>query len=163
MFVLKLEDRPEIAFIAEETLGKLAKWLRILGFDTIFEPQLPGAGFSAFKSTARVCLTKTVQRYERFGSNNIILITSDRPSEQLQQVVTDLNIGPPDIHLFSRCTQCNLPTIALHKSDVLGQVPDYIWQTHNTFHGCRQCGHIFWAGSHFLHAQKIIKKLFECK
>lgn len=158
-----MENRSKISFIAEETLGKLAKWLRILGFDTLFESQLPAAGFSAFKSTARICLTKTVQRYERFGSNNIILITSDQPLEQLQQVFADLNISLPDIHLFSRCTQCNLPTIALPKSDVLGQVPDYIWQTHNTFHGCRQCGQIFWAGSHMENAQKIIEKLFNRK
>jgi len=150
-------------FAADRTLGKLAKWLRILGFDTLFESDIANQGFYDNLAQERILLTRTAKIRERFAAKRLVFIKDDNPAEQLKQVVDDLAITRRDIHLFSVCLQCNSPIIAVSKQDVYGQVPDYTWQTHDEFSKCRQCERIYWAGSHVERSRQVIEHLFEEK
>jgi len=150
-------------FAADRTLGKLAKWLRILGFDTIFESGIESQRFYEHLEPERILLTRTAKIREQFAAKRMVFIRADNLAEQLRQVVDDLAITRQDIRLFSMCLQCNFPIVAVGKAAVYGRVPDYIWQTHDEFSTCSQCDRIFWAGSHVERSREMIERLFEMK
>ena len=151
----------EYYFAADRTLGKLAKWLRILGFDTIFESDVSSKWFYEHLDQERVLLTRTAKICKQFATQRLVFIEANDLLEQLRQVIDELAITYRDIRPFSRCIQCNTPIIDVGKETVYGRVPDYIWETHDEFHMCRQCEHIFWAGSHTERSKTLIEQLFD--
>jgi len=151
------------SFAADRTLGKLAKWLRILGFDTTFESDYAGRTFYDRLGRERILLTRIVELRDRFDAHRLIFIRSDQVYEQLAQVVAELALTRTDIRLFSRCLPCNLPIGAVDKHAIYGRVPDYVWESHDAFNQCRQCKRIYWAGSHGERSRKLIEKLFDEK
>jgi uncharacterized protein with PIN domain len=153
----------DYCFAADRTLGKLAKWLRILGFDTIFESDASNQQFYEQLDPERVLLTRTAKIRNRFAAKRLVFIEADDVYEQLQQVIDELAITRKDIRVFSMCLQCNSPTIDVNKQSLYGLVPDYIWQTHDEFHRCRRCERIFWAGSHVERSREKIERLFSSK
>ena len=150
----------DLCFAADRTLGKLAKWLRILGFDTTFESGISNKGFYERLEPERILLTRIAANRGRFGGRKLVFIEADRVHDQLRQVIGDLAITRRDIRLFSICLECNSPIARVGKPDVYGQVPDYTWQTHDEFSQCRQCGRIYWAGTHVERIEAMVERLF---
>jgi uncharacterized protein with PIN domain len=147
-------------FAAERTLGKLAKWLRLLGFDTIFEGQNSGDTFAKSLQSDRILLTRTRAVQAQYGTWQHLFIQSDHVRNQIQQVIDELGIVFQDIRPFSRCLSCNVNITAIEKDAIFGQVPDYVWETHDIFHTCPECKRIYWPGSHTGHSMKRIEGLF---
>ena len=147
-------------FAAERTLGKLAKWLRLLGFDTIFEAQNSSDRFFKGLPSGRILLTRTQAIREQYGTRKLIFIKSDHVQEQIRQVIYELGIVFQDIRPFSRCLSCNVEITEIEKDAVFGQVPDYVWETHDIFHTCPECKRIYWPGSHTQRHIERIKELF---
>lgn len=147
-------------FAAERTLGKLAKWLRLLGFDTIFEAQNSSGIFSDGMQSERILLTRTQAVREQYGMRQHIFIESDHVRDQIQQVIQELGIVFEDIQPFSRCLSCNVKITEIEKDAVLGQVPDYVWETHDIFQTCPECKRIYWPGSHTKRTMERIEELF---
>ena len=150
----------DLCFAADRTLGKLAKWLRILGFDTLYKSNISAGRFYEQAGPERVLLTRTKKNRKRFPTQRVIIITSDHPMSQLREVVDETGITEDDVRLFSRCIRCNSPIDPIEKEDVYGLVPDYIWETRDRFQICRGCERIYWKGSHWQKCRDIIKKLF---
>jgi uncharacterized protein with PIN domain len=151
----------DISFAADRTLGRLAKWLRLMGFDTLYEPDGSSNWFYAHLDEMRVLLTRTEKIRTRFAGRRLVFIEANQLFEQIAQVIDELAITSKDIRPFSRCIECNTPIIDIAKETVYGQVPDYIWATHDNFSMCRQCERIFWRGSHTERAMDRIKRLFD--
>jgi uncharacterized protein len=151
--------KSEIRFAAEMTLGKLSKWLRILGFDTVYAENVTGEELIDTVKD-RILLTRTKRIRNMKTTKERIFITSNQPLEQLREVVSALGIAKEDIRPFSRCIQCNASIRLVEKNAVRGKVPDYIWETRDTFHTCSHCRRIYWSGSHILRSRDIIKRLF---
>jgi uncharacterized protein with PIN domain len=147
-------------FAAERTLGKLAKWLRLLGFDTIFEAQNSSGIFSDGMQSERILLTRTQKVREQYGMRQHIFIESDHVRGQIQQVIQELGVVFEDIQPFSRCLSCNVKITEIEKDAVLGQVPDYVWETHDIFQTCPECKRIYWPGSHTKRTMERIEELF---
>jgi len=135
-------------FAADRTLGKLAKWLRVLGYDTIFESDTASNSFYENLEIDRILLTRTGKIQKKFPLNITVFIASNFLDAQLRQVIEEIGIRRAEIQPFSRCIPCNLKIVATGKADVFGKVPDYIWETQQRFHRCKRCGRIYWAGSH---------------
>jgi len=150
-----------ICFAADRTLGKLAKWLRILGYDTIYESDVSGKWFFEHLGKDRILMTRSEKVQKKFATHKMVFITSNYPVEQLKQVIDEIGINLSDTLPFSRCIHCNLPIVDVNKDDVYGLVPNYIWETHDAFHKCRQCERIYWPGSHTARSTEIIKQLFK--
>ena len=148
------------SFIVDKSLGSLAKWLRILGFDTVYESDVSAGEFSRQIDEGRVLITRTRKLQKAFVDCSQVFIESNNIREQLKQVVGHLDILPADIRPFSRCTHCNLITGEIDKEEVYGMVPDYIWETQDKFNSCRRCGRIYWPGSHTERSEDMIKKVF---
>ena len=152
-----VNHRRKFCFVAENTLGKLAKWLRILGFDTIYERTSSSA--EPYDSN-RIHLTRTQRVYEKRGDRSQIFIASDHYPEQLKQVVNELGITWDDVTPFTRCVRCNRPVCRVDKKVVLGKVPDYIWETQDLFCTCHRCSRIYWSGSHINQSKERIERVF---
>jgi len=147
------------SFAVEKTLGKLAKWLRLLGFDTVYEQGMPPEKFAEEKQN-RILLTRTRRTWETYASGACLLIGADRVFDQLKQVLRAFSINSDSIQPFSRCMRCNTPIESIDKTSVYGMVPDYIWESHERFQRCRQCGRIYWPGSHVTRGMEKIRQLF---
>ena len=92
-------------FTVDRSLGTLAKWLRILGFDTIYEPEVSTGEFYAPMDASRILVTRSKQIQKRWGARELIFISSNLLVEQLKQVVDQIGIGREDIRPFSTCLQ----------------------------------------------------------
>lgn len=154
-----MDSANEMRFAVENTLGKLAKWLRILGFDTFYKPDLSAEELMDI-GTERTLLTRTA-RIRGKNTSRIIFVTSDNPLEQLREVIGTLGIAQKDVRPFSRCVRCNTMIQKVDKDSIRKMVPDYIWETHDAFRSCTQCGRIYWPGSHAQRSRDIIERLFK--
>jgi len=146
----------ETNFAAEKTLGKLAKWLRILGFDTVYDPDNINPAESG-----RILLTRTKRIQDEYTTDKLIFIESDKPFKQLQEVIKELGIVKEDIKTFTRCIRCNTEIRTIDKNSIRSVVPDYVWESQDSFKACSKCKRIYWQGSHTKRSMEVIKKLFE--
>ena len=149
-----------IKFIVDNNVGKLAKWLRLMGYDTVF---FNGSNDSHMIATAlaedRVILTRDTQIMKRRvvtnGQLKAILIKSDEPEQQMQQVIATLNLDC-QYRPFTICLECNQPLLERSKQQVKDLVPPYVFQTQSQFMECPACHRIYWRGTHW---QAMTKKL----
>ncbi len=140
-------------FIVDHNVGKLARWLRMMGYDTIF---FTGDDDWQMVMTAlnegRVILTRDTQIMSRgvvsSGRLKALLILSDDPEQQIQQVVKTLNLDT-ESGLVSLCLECNQPLEARAKEQVRGRVPDHVFQTQEQYVECPSCHRIYWKGMHW--------------
>lgn len=147
-------------FIVDNNVGKLTKWLRMMGYDTLF---FDGRDDWEMVRTAlaegRVILTRDTQIMKRgvvtSGRLKAVLIQSDEPEQQIRQVVETLNLDCQS-GLFTICLECNQPLKESSQQQVRDRVPPYVFQTQNQYVECPACHRIYWRGSHW---QAMTKKL----
>jgi uncharacterized protein with PIN domain len=149
-----------VKFVTEATLGKLTKWLRLLGFDTR-NVSGPMGGPGAEPTSDCFRLTRTRKRFEQSHWKHRLFIQSNDPVEQLKAVIQALDISEKDINPFSRCLICNSLIEPVAKEAVCNAVPDYVWETCGRFRQCRRCRKVYWSGSHTERGLERIKALFE--
>lgn len=139
-------------FIADQMLGRLAKWLRILGFDTLYhksssEPFL----ISLAQREKRILLTRNRRVLKRRqiidGRIKFLLIDDDRLENQLFQVVKAFDLKPDE--LMNRCFVCNSLLEVIEKEKVKDKVPPYVFQTQKRFSRCPKCERLYWKGTHW--------------
>ena len=148
-------------FAAEKTLGRLTKWLRLLGFDTRYEIELSGKKFIETLENDRILLTRTRRIQKQFASRRLIFIESNHLAQQLKQVFDELDIQAAQTRPFSRCLQCNASIEVVEKEAVWGRVPDYIFEIHDRFQKCPECDRIYWPGSHTRRSLEKIRQLLD--
>jgi hypothetical protein len=142
-------DNEKIKFIADEMLGKLAKWLRTIGYDTLYYND-GGADSGLVQRSLeedRIILTRDTRLVERKLARNYVLIKSDNVWEQFEQVVKELALDTKS-RLFTRCLICNKELMSVDKTSVRDLVPVYTYQTQNEFYKCPDCKRVYWPGTH---------------
>lgn len=149
------------AFVAEATLGRLAKWLRMLGFDTIYAPKNWVEVLMGPNGKPRTYLTRTRRVADSDKTPTCIFVVSDNPFEQLKEIIDAVGIVPEDLKPFSRCVRCNISIQQVDKTKVQGLVPDHILEKHHIFQTCTGCGRIYWPGTHTERSREVIQNLFE--
>jgi uncharacterized protein with PIN domain len=137
-------------FLADSTLGGLAKWLRLAGLDTRLDmlPPDPERLRQMCGDEHRWVLTRARRVYHKLGPNRCLFIRSNAPIEQVRQVIRDLKIQRPSLRPLSRCTRCNQLICPVSKESIIGRIPDYVWQKYDRFTACTKCRCIFWPGTH---------------
>lgn len=150
-------------FIADVHLGKLARHLRMLGFDTLWRE---GYGDDELLKTAmdenRWLLTRDRELYERAGREKAIRITEQAPPQQLLEVIHALSLG--DLvssrkGFLTLCLDCNHPIIPVKPHHVVDRLPGSVLLQHDEFYLCTRCERVFWKGSHFDKMQEWVEKL----
>jgi uncharacterized protein with PIN domain len=146
-----------LEFIADCMLGRLARWLRILGFDTLYYPAIDDAVLADIaEKENRTILTRDTRLTERKNVKRFLLIGHDDIQMQLKQVVSAYQLPiAPSIESM-RCPACNGHLTTAEKSSVKGRVPLYIYRSRDRFKKCAGCGKIYWKGSHY---EKIRAKI----
>jgi uncharacterized protein with PIN domain len=148
-------------FAAEKTLGRLTKWLRMLGFDTRYEVDLADKKFIDTLENDRILLTRTQRIRNQFASRRMIFVESDHLEQQLKQIFRELGLKADQTKPFSRCLQCNVLIVSVARSRLQGHIPDYIFEIHDHFNQCPQCKRVFWPGSHTRRSLVKIRQLFD--
>jgi len=128
-------------------LGKLAKWLRVLGQDVIYGQHLTGYGLiRAARAEDRLILTRD-RRLKQKQPPPFILIESDHHRDQLRQVIRECRLDWSE-RLFSRCMECNSVLQPRRKEAVQALVPPYVFSTQEKFSWCPGCRKVYWPATH---------------
>jgi len=140
-------------FIVDSNVGRLATWLRIAGFDTLFAKSIDDNRLVRIAlDEDRVLLTKDRQILKRrvvtSGRLKVILIEDDEVKAQLRQVLATLNLAS-QLNPFSRCVECNEPLVPREREEVEELVPPYVFQTQTQYMQCPSCLRIYWRGTHW--------------
>lgn len=147
---------PAPRFIADAMLGKMARWLRALGYDTLYMQADDHYIAARARAEDRILLTRDTELAHRKGLQTI-LISSLKLHSQLTQVVQA--VGLPTKNTPSRCMNCNGELIPLSIAEARPLVPPYVAQTQKDFHQCEECGQVYWRGTHWQHIQSMRNSL----
>ena len=148
----------EVRFAADIMLGRLAKWLRILGEDVIYGPHLTGYGLiRAARLEKRLILTRD-RSLKNKQPPSMLYLRSDHYREQLRQVIRDcgLVVGK---RLFTRCLGCNTVLQSRTKDSIEKSVPPYVFATQENFFWCATCRRIYWPATHHQNMLDEIRSL----
>src|SRR5262249_15008112 len=130
-------------------LGRLARWLRLIGADTTYGSHLGSyALIRHARNEQRTILTRDHRVCKAAADLEVIFVDSDSVAEQLRQVISLLALDPW-VALFTRCVSCNTPVVAVPKEDVAHRVPVYVYTIQTDFARCPHCLRIYWPGTHY--------------
>ncbi len=159
--VTQATDPTEIRFAADRMLGRLARMLRLLGYDTHYSPQVtPSELRELARREARTLLTRgeTARRFP--GLSNLLSLSSGSPPEQLCEVVAHFRLDSRS-GLWTRCTLCNGPIERVEKPAVEPLVPPRVFELYEDFYRCAACEHVYWRGSHVERILQNLRRLLE--
>jgi len=149
-------------FICDSMLGRLAKNLRMLGFDTLYARLLsPQALAQIALEQQRIILTRRTVFSKSTAADSVVYIRSNDPKEQLREVITACSISRAFIRPFTICLRCNVPLADLAKKAAAGRVPDYVLSTVDHFAACPSCGRVYWKGTHYANMADRILAIME--
>ena len=139
-------------FIVDANVGRLARWLRIMGYDALFVPGIEDAELVRLALRERraiITRDRLVMRRRAiaFGPLSALLVGSDRLVEQLRQVIEAFGLDASGG--FSRCVECNEALQAVEREEAHGRVPAYVYETQDTFVECPSCRRLYWRGTHW--------------
>ncbi|MDI6727030.1 MAG: Mut7-C RNAse domain-containing protein [Smithellaceae bacterium] len=144
----------ELKFIVDQNVGKMAKWLRMAGFDAhLFTGADDAAIVAAALAENRILLTRDRRIMKRHvivaGRITAILIESDQLNAQVQQVISALRLDISRFHPFTICLECNRPIEGRVKEAIKDRVPPYVYRTQEHFAECPACRRLYWQGTHW--------------
>lgn len=150
-------------FIVDANVGKLAKWLRIAGFDTTFYKDIDDSRLVRIAlKEGRILLTRDSGIFERrivtTGKLKAILVTDENIKSQLSQVVSELSLTEL-FAPFTRCAECNEPLVSVQKDKVKELIPSYVFKTQTHYMRCPRCDRVYWKGTHWERMQRLLGEL----
>lgn len=157
----KLRSKPlrEIKFILDVHLGKLAKYLRLLGFDTIYNNSLDDPEIiETAQKEKRIILTRDFGILKNGKVTHGYWLRSQDSKEQLKEVIQRFGLKDK-FNIFSRCTICNGEINKIQKSEIKERIDKKILIEYNTFYLCTACKKIYWEGSHYDNMLKFINSI----
>ncbi len=146
------------SFILDVHLGKLARYLRLLGFDVAYanhwdDPEI----VQRARKEQRIILTRDRGLLERKAVLLGYLVESLDPEGQLQEVLDQFNLRRR-LKPYSRCPLCGTPIEQVPKEAVLPSLPPRVARRYRKFYQCPSCGKVYWKGDHFRNLDALIQK-----
>lgn len=160
---LRLRARPlrSPRFLADAHLGKLAGYLRLLGFDTRCENDIGDPALVALAAAEdRILLSRDRRLLMHKAITHGCHLRDDDPRQQLRHLVRRLQLCGL-IRPFTRCTVCNTEVMPVAKAEVIDQLPDSVQRLHDAFWRCSGCGRVYWQGSHWQALRRLVDELCE--
>ncbi|MGQ9585635.1 MAG: Mut7-C RNAse domain-containing protein [Anaerolineae bacterium] len=151
---MSLPDEP--TFLLDGMLGRLARWLRILGYDAAFEANSQDAHLvRRARAEGRILLTRDRGLARRRGVRTV-LIEAEHLEGQLGQLQRELGLAwedrPP------RCLVCNEPLEPMPRDQAWGLVPPYVFVRHSCFYLCPSCERVYWSGTHWQDVEERLRE-----
>jgi hypothetical protein len=153
----------DFAFIVDSNAGKLARWLRTMGYDTLFFNDIEdGRLVDMAMKEGRVVVTRDTQIAKRRvainGNLRVILSREDDPKLQLLQVMKELNLDCRE-RQFTRCLECNRRLAPRSKEEVKDLVPPYVFSTKTQYMQCPSCSRVYWQGTHWQRMKSALEEI----
>lgn len=138
----------EPRFIADQMLGRVATWLRLLGYDTVHPWDQPDSWVLRLaREEGRIVLTRD-GALARVQSAPVYLVRADRPVAQLEEIVRTFDLEVADERMFTRCPRCNVPVEDVAREAIVDRLPAAVAAVDQPFRRCPSCDRIYWRGGH---------------
>jgi hypothetical protein len=146
-------------FICDDMLGKLARLLRALGYDTHYQKGIKDHQLLRLAlEQERVLLTRDRKLVQVRTIPQFVLIWSDKPLAQLEELLQKAGLKLNQENVFSLCMECNAILKKIEKEKVKDRVYPYVYQTQENFWHCPVCDRLYWAGTHIRRMQEKFSK-----
>ena len=151
-------------FVVDVNVGRLAKWLRVMGYDTLFPREGDDNELVRIAlREGRVLVTRDAglanRRAVKQGQMRVVKIEGDDLRSQLRQLVRDLGLNLWDG--FSRCVRCNELLRPVDKQQVAERVPPYVFEHHRQFMECLRCHRLYWRGTHWSNMASELGRVYQ--
>jgi len=148
-------------FIADVMLGRLAKRLRLLGFDVLYDRTLDDNAIIRFSvEQGRIILTRDTGFSLRPLAANHVFIKSNLVKEQVEQVLSSFPLETP-LNPLTRCSECNEPLYRIEREEAQDFVPHHVYENKDLFLRCPQCRRTYWHGTHVMRMAIPIHKKYK--
>jgi uncharacterized protein len=150
-------------FIVDHNVGKLARWLRMMGFDSVFfTGEDDGRMVKQALAEDRILLTRDtgimLRRLVSSGRVYAVFFKSEAPEEQMRQLMASIDLKGQS-RPFTICLEDNQPLIPANPEDVKNRVPPYVFKTQTLYVECPVCRRVYWRGTHWLAMLHKLEKL----
>ncbi len=150
---------PRLAFVVDVNVGRLARWLRLLGLDAAYDPTWSDERIAALaEESRRAVLTGDTLLLKRKAVTHGRLVRATCPEDQLLEVLGFFGLRGP-FELFSRCLDCNGPLRPVPKNEVLHRLEPLTRRYYHAFSLCLGCGRVYWRGSHHRRMIRALERL----
>ena len=147
----------ETRFVADAMLGRLAKWLRVLGYDTHYQSHYPFDALTRFVQERRMLLSRRPRIVESHPDG--LFLHSDRLTEQVLEMKEKSVITAGRSKCFTRCLRCNVLLRKASADTARDNVPEYVfYENAEGIRFCPSCGRYFWPGTHRIRMEKQLEK-----
>jgi uncharacterized protein with PIN domain len=151
----------ELRFVLDLHLGRLAAYLRMMGFDVLYRNDFEDPELARIASEQdRILLTRDRRLLMRNRVSQGYCLRSLDPEQQLVEVLERYDLAD-QVEPFRRCLRCNTPLVPVSKEKIMDRLQPLTKRYFNEFHICPNCKQIYWKGSHFQRMQRLIDRLLE--
>lgn len=145
--------------LCDEMLGRLARWLRLLGLDVAYVQHVDDATLLRVAAAeGRLLLTRD-EALARAAQGQAVLVKALEPEAQLREVVLALGLKPDAAVMLSRCSLDNAALEEATKADAEGHVPPGVFAAHERYWRCPACARFYWRGTHTERIEAVLKAL----
>ncbi len=145
-------------FVADRMRRRLARWLRIMGADVLYDPALTGAqALHLAREQGRIMLTRDKRLRT---ASDVLYIEGQLFRDQLREVLAHYPFDP-QAAAFTRCSNCNELLHEVDRDAVVRRVPPFVYASHEKFAICEHCNHVYWSATHLERAQREIAALLQ--
>lgn len=156
---LRPEPLREPRFVLDIHLGRLAAYLRMLGFDTLYGGASGDAELAGIsREERRILLTRDVGLLKRGAVSHGYFVRETDAGRQLGEVVRRFDLARL-VRPFTRCMRCNTPLEDVRKEEVVAELPPRTARLHEEFRRCPTCRRIYWKGAHYRRMQQLLATL----
>jgi uncharacterized protein with PIN domain len=159
--ILRVRPQPlrEARFVLDTHLGRLAGYLRMLGFDTLYRNDFKDQELAHLSNReGRILLTRDRGLLKRGEVTHGYFVRENLPREQLVEVIQRFDLAG-SVKPFKRCLRCNGLLASVRKKDIIDSLPAKTRKYYDKYHRCQACGRIYWRGSHYQHMQRFIAQV----
>jgi uncharacterized protein with PIN domain len=143
-------------FVCDVMLGKLAKYLRILGFDAVYLKNLQALERYKQEDDPRYFLTR---RRRPVTYDRTMYIRAETVRKQLTELKSTIRPAIDPQKILTRCINCNVPLVDAEKGAIEHRVPEFVFHSYSSFKACPSCSHIYWQGTHTVHMNELIDEM----
>lgn len=159
--IIKLRPAPlrVTRFVLDTHLGRLAAYLRLLGFDTLYRNDYDDPALAEISANEkRILLTRDIKLLMRKQITHGYFVRETQPQQQLLEIISRFDLSN-SINPFARCLHCNGEIHSVAKEKIIHRLMPRTIKYYNEFWQCKQCKKIYWKGSHYQRMKRLIDHL----
>ena len=140
-------------FLVDFMCGRLAKWMRLAGYDTEYYKKGDMGIIKKAREEHRIIITRNSHLA---GLPDVIFLTTEDVFEQLDIILKRF----PEKRLLTRCPLCNTELIKVNREQTAGNIPLYVWNIHDYFYYCPKCKKFYWEGTHTKEIKSRLESIY---